>query len=103
METRDLPHQREAQTGAFAVTCEPMEWREHLLALGLRHAPAAVGHFENGVAAFAADRDADRRLAMANGIIEQVADHAAEETALAAHDQRVALDGAVVVTRALLR
>src|SRR6266478_2224603 len=88
---RDAPHDRQAETA--------IERLEDLLALRFRHARPLVA-------------DADlctshahpyRRLAMAPGVLQKVADHAAQQPRLALQRDRLAFQPGLLVARAFFR
>ena len=97
MLARDLAHECEPQpdaAGALARAREPVERLEDPLALGFRHARAAVAAAEQRAPARALpDRNVDRRTAaVAPCVLEQVADHPAQQARIPFHPRRLALE-----------
>ena len=103
MQAGDLAHQRQAEPGALAVAAEPVERHEDMLVLGRRHAGAGVDDGEHGVGRRSrAQLDADRRLAVLAGVLQEVAHQPAQQPRIAVDGDRVAVERAVVVVGAFL-
>src|SRR6266853_2487472 len=92
---RDLPHQREAETSTL-LRASAVERLEHALALGLGNTRTAIANQYLRVVFDAGDTYFDRRSAVALRVLQQVADHPAQQPRVAAHGDRLAVECGVV-------
>ena len=84
MSVGDLPDQRETEAGPGARLADAKERSENALAIALSHAATLVAHSHRREHAGGAHIDLDRWGAMAPGILDQVAHHAAQQGPVAA-------------------
>src|SRR5262249_59808685 len=96
MQSRDLANERQAEPSAFWITGEAIKRRKHLRALRGRDAGPAIGHLEHDHGARTTHTNPHRRLAMALGILEEVADHPAQQPGIAADRDRLAFEFAII-------
>src|SRR5438876_6296805 len=99
---RDLPHQREAEASTLP-RATAVERLEHALALGLGDARAAIANHYLRAVFGAGDAHFDRRSSVALRVLQQVADHPAQQPRIAAHGDRLAVECGGVVARAFFR
>ena len=81
---------------------EPVERREHALALGLRDARPGVDDVEDETAPLPPQLDLDRRRAVAPRIVDEIADQPPQQPRIAAHERRRAVETAALHARAFL-
>ena len=96
MQSRDLANERQAEPSAFWITGEAIKRRKHLRALRGRDAGPAIGHLDHDHGAHTTQVNPHRRLAMTLGILEEVADHPAQQTGIAANSDRLAFEFAII-------
>src|SRR5215471_21538936 len=100
--SRDLPHQRQPEPRARSGP-RAEERLENLLAIGLTHASATVADGKLHAFAHASHSHPDRRRAVALRVLEEIADQTPQQSRIAAHDDRLAIELNALVAGAFLR
>ena len=97
MQPRDLAHQGKPEPGSLAIAGELEERQKDLLALRRGDAVARIDDTEDRVCAVATQRDTHRRLAVALGVLEEIADQPPQQSRIAGERDRRAFECAIVL------
>jgi hypothetical protein len=102
MVARDLPHQRQSQSGACAVAgvLGAIKGPEHVFKLGWRYALTTVPYRDDGDAGIACDPHPRGRCSMASGVLQKVAQQSTQQARIAMDADHCALELHVIVARA---
>src|SRR5260370_888037 len=90
---RDLSDESEAEAGVpwAAASGNAVERRKQTLARVRRNHRSAIGHAQRDLTAASLDRDLDGRLAMELRVLDEVADHSAQQARVSPHHHGLSL------------
>src|SRR5450432_4212574 len=101
---RNLPHQSKPEAGVLrtAASWNAVECREQTLARVRGDHLAAIGNAQRGLIAMSRDCDLDWRLAMELCVLDQIADHSAQQRRVSPHHDGMSLHATILVACAFL-
>lgn len=97
VQARDLPYQSEAEPRSRRVRADPVERKEHPLALGFWNAFTDIRDTQYGEFMLRPHLDPHRKFAVATSILEQIANETAQQAGVAPDGNRLTLRSAVIM------